>query len=236
MRNHTRAAIGVVIVGAILGVGIAAPASAAPATSAVDAATTPRTLDGIKSAANLAVTKRIAALDVASARVAARPNTSDAHKETILATFDADSTGLEKLNATIQADTDRATAAQHYGQIFTDYRVYAVVIPQAYIAGAADGISDRAVPALQAAHDKLATALEQKPNGETQALLDEMQKQIDEASSGVAGIADSALAVTPADFNANHTVLSEKRASIVAAVAAAKQARILGHQVLAALK
>jgi hypothetical protein len=236
LRNHTRVAIGVVIVGAMLGVGIAAPASAAPATSAVDAATTPRTLDGIKSAANLAVTKRIAALDVAAARVNARPNISDAHKATILATFDADSAGLEKLNATIQGDADRASAAQHYGQIFTDYRVYAVAIPQAYIAGAADGISDRAVPALQAAHDKLATALEQKPNAETQALLDEMQTQIDEASSSVDGVADSSLAVTPADFNANHTVLSEKRASIVAAVAAAKQARILGHQVLAALK
>jgi hypothetical protein len=236
MRNPTRVAIAVAIVGAVLGATTAVPAVAAPIASTVESATPPRTLDGIKSAANLAVTKRTAALDVAAARVTARPNISDTHKATIIAIFDADSAGLKELNATIQADTDRAAAAQHYGQIFTDYRVYAVAIPQAYIAGAADAISDTAVPALQSAHDKLAAALEQNPNAETQAILDDMQKQIDEAASGVDGVADSALAVTPADFNANRTVLSDKRASLIAAVAAAKQARILGHEVLAALK
>jgi hypothetical protein len=238
MKTSIRAVAVAAIASSLLIVGIAAPATAMSSTTSIVAPTDkpPRTLDGIKSAANIAITKRIAALDKAAARIAARTNVTDEHSATITATFGAATTGLTALNATIQADTDRATAAAHYGQIFTDYRIYAVVIPQAHFAAAADAIGAGAVPKLQSVHDKLAAALVEKPNDATQAILDDMQKQIDTASSAVNGVADSALAVTPADYNANHAVLADERASIASAVSAAKQARILAREALAALK
>jgi hypothetical protein len=238
MKTSTRAAAIVAIASSLLIVGVAAPATAVSLTSSIVAPTEkpPRTLDSIKSAANIAITKRIAALDKASAKIAARGHLTDAHSATITATFDADTAALTALNATIQADTDRAVAAEHFGQIFTDYRIFAVVIPQAHFAAAADGIGGTAVPKLQSVHDKLAAALAEKPDDATQAILDDMQKQIDSASTAVTGVADSALAVSPADWGADHTVLADERAAITSAVAAAKQARILGRQALAALK
>jgi hypothetical protein len=223
--------------GAIASVGVASPAAAVTTSSITAVAEKPpRTLEGIKATASVAIAKRVAALDKAAARIATRKNVSDAHAAAITATIDADKSALAALDATIQSDTDRAVAAQHFGQIFSDYRIFAVVIPQSHFAAAADAIGTAAVPKLQTVHDKLAAALAEKPDDATQAILDDLQKQIDTASAAVDAVADSALAVTPATWNADHTALADERASIASAVAAAKQARILAHQALAALK
>jgi hypothetical protein len=243
-RRATVAAIAssLLVVGAIVFVGVASPSSAATTASASVSVSTaptekpPRTLDGIKSTANIAITKRIAALDKAAARLAARSHLSDAHSASITAIFDADKAALTALNTTIQADTDRAAAAEHFSQIFTEYRIFAVVVPQAHFTAAADAIGTAAVPKLQSVHDKLAAALAEAPDDSTQAIVDDLQKQIDAAAAAVDGVADSALAVTPAAWNADHTVLGDERSSIASAVAAAKQARILARQAVAALR
>jgi hypothetical protein len=63
-----------------------------------------------------------------------------------------------------------------------------------------------------------------------------MANQIAAAKAAVEGVAGKALAVTPADFNANHAVLAPIRASIVSARSAAKLARADARSILAAIK
>ncbi len=238
MKNPITIAAAATLASSLLVAGIAAPATAVETTThpVAQVATPPRSLEAIKSAADLAITKRLAALSKTRARVTSLAHLTGAHESTILGVIDADTADLTALNATIQADTDRATAASDYAQIFSTYRVFAVVLPQSYVAAGADAVTEAAVPALQKAHDALATALAAKPDASAQALLDQMQQQIDAARAAATGVADSALAVTPAEYNANHAVLADERASLVTAVAAAKQARLLGKQVRAALK
>ena len=50
----------------------------------------------------------------------------------------ADIAPLQQLNQTIQGDTTVQQAAHDFGTIFSDYRVYALVLPAARIAAAAD--------------------------------------------------------------------------------------------------
>jgi hypothetical protein len=170
--------------------------------------------------------------------VTANSYLSAANKETILATLSADVSGLEALGGTIAADTDRASAAMHYSQIYTDYRVYAVAIPQASYAAAADALTTSALPALVAAHDALATALAASGQStpELEQTLADMQAAIDQATAAITGIAASALAVTPADFNSNSAVLADERAAVSTATAAARQARVYGNTVMEALR
>ena len=217
---------------------VAIGGAAAPATAASVSETPPATLDGIQRAGDAAIDRRLDALAKATAKAEASSRLTDAHADTVLATFAADTAGLTALRATLDADTDRATAAAHYTQIFTDYRVYAVALRQAAYAAAADGLSANALPKLQSSHDELAAALAAsgKSTPELEATLADMQEQIDAATSALDGVAASALGTTPADFNANHDTLADERADIATARDAIKQARADGQAVLKALR
>ena len=136
------------------------------------------------------------------------------------------------------ADTTVSTALADYKSIFTGFRIYAVVLPQAHIAAGADRLTGTTVPRLQAARDRLATALSNHPDTSTPALqadLIQMQNDIDATTTAATGLADSALAVTPAAFNANHVVMAPLRAQLTTAVADARKALADGKAIIQAL-
>ena len=62
----------------------------------------------------------------------------------------ADIAPLQQLNQTIQGDTTVQQAAHDFGTIFSDYRVYALVLPAARIAADADRATTTAIPNLTA--------------------------------------------------------------------------------------
>ena len=59
----------------------------------------------------------------------------------------------------ITADTSVKQASTDFKSIFTTYRVYAVALPQAHFAAAADGPAASAIPKLTAVQQKLSAAL-----------------------------------------------------------------------------
>lgn len=201
---------------------------------------TDRTLADIKSAGAAATTARISSLGNAITKVQQNEYLTDAHRGAILTTLNADLAAMRTLQAKIAADTEVATAKTDYRSIFTDYRVYAVALPQSFDACAADGLTDSALPRLQKAHDALAAALAGSGAGrstpELQAELTDMQNRIDDATHVIAGVADAALGVTPAGWNANHLVLAPYRQAVSTALADAKYARADGQAIVAALK
>jgi hypothetical protein len=226
----------------------ALPAAAAPLTSQYQTSgaaaearteeTPPGSLAAIQRTADLRITQRLASIEKTAIRVRSNTFLTDDDRATILATLDAGTTGLTALGDVIAADTDRATAAAHFTQIFTDYRVYAVVLPQSYYAAAADALSGSALPTLEKAYSGLSAALEASGTSTTEleAALADMRAQIDTATAAVAGVSASALAVSPADFNANHAVLADEKAAIATATAAARQAALDGKTLLGALR
>ncbi|MCU1413864.1 MAG: hypothetical protein JWN80_1204, partial [Microbacteriaceae bacterium] len=138
------------------------------------------------------------------------------------------------------ADTDLATAKTDVQSIFTGYRVYAVAIPQSLYAASADALTDSAIPALLTAQTALQAALagpdRSKDTPAIDAQLADLATQITTAQNDSAGISAAALAVTPDQYNANHSVLAATRTSIKAAGVAAKAASADAKAVKAALQ
>ena len=238
MFRPTRAALAASGVAAVLVLGATVPAFAdsAPSTPPVTAHSS---LSAIQTAGAAATTRRIASIDTASARIAAGTKLGAAHAATITTTLSTDRAALVTLKAKIAADTTVATAIADYKSIFTGFRIYAVVLPQAHIAAGADRLTGTTVPRLQAAHDKLAAALAAHPDKSTPALqadLVQMQNDIDATTTAATGLAEAALAVTPADFNANHAAMAPLRAQLKTAVADARKALADGKAIIQALR
>jgi hypothetical protein len=236
-RIVTTSLIGTAAVVALVA-GACAPAFADG--TSTPAPTTGKSLAAIQAKAKVDTTARIGALNTAIAKITAAPDISSADRSTILGTLNGDVAGMNTVEAMIAADTTVATAAADFKTIFTSYRVYAVAIPQARLAAAADRLTSTTVPKLTDAQTKLAAALAgpdaSKSTPALQADLADMSTQIAAASSALNGISAQALAVTPADYNSNHAVMAPIRAAVQTAIADLKKAAADGKTVLAAIK
>ncbi len=225
----------VTVAGCALAVGTAVPAFAT---------TTPTvnghsTLAQIQAAAATMTSDRVTSLNTAIGKVNANKSLTPSDRTTILGRLNTDLSAMGSLEAKIAADTTVPTALADYRSIFTTYRVYAVVIPQSFEAAAGDGLTDTAIPKLQSAHDKLAADLAANPSKWTDAMkaqLSDMQAKIDDASSHANGLAAHALAVTPAAYNADKTVITSIRAQLTTALTDTKAAAADGHAIVAARK
>ena len=240
MKRHLRnTLIGTAATVALL-TAASAPALAATAHAGIAAPTPHRTLAEIQTLAKTRTDAREAALTKSIARVTAAKDITDADRSTILGTLNNDMAGMQTVAAKIAADTDAVTAATDYRTIFTTYRVFAVAIPQSRFAAAADRLTSTTIPRLTDAQSKLAADLAGKDASKStpalQADLTDMSAQISAASSALDGLAARSLAVTPAEFNGDHTVLSSERSSLKAAIADLKKAASDGKTVLAAIK
>ncbi len=220
-------------------------AAAVPAFATSSSTTAPPKLNGssslgeIQAAGATQTAKRITSLNTGVTRLTAKTTLTAADKATILSTLSADLSGMQSLQTKIKDDTTVATARTDYRNIYTVWRVYAVGLRQSYIAASVDGLTGTAIPRLQSAATKIARVLAAKPSKVTPAVqkqLADMNAKIADAVSKTNGLAAAALAVTPADFNANHSVLTNLRATAQAARADTKAAAVDGRAILAALR
>jgi hypothetical protein len=218
-------------------------ASCAPAFAdgtSTPAPSTGKTLAAIQARAKTDTTARISALNTAIAKVTAAKDISASDRSTILGTLNGDVSGMNTVEAKIAADTTAATAAADFATIFTGYRVFAVAIPQARLASAADRLTSTTVPKLTDAQTKLAAALagpdKAKSTPALLADLADMSSQVSAASTALNGVSAKALAVTPADYNSNHAVMTPIRTSVETAITDLKKASADGKTVLAAIK
>jgi hypothetical protein len=199
-----------------------------------------KTLGVIQANAKVKTTARIGALGTAIAKINAAQDISSSDRTTILATLNGDVAGMNTVEAKVAADTTVATAAADYKTIFTGYRVYAVAIPQSRFAAAADRMTSTTIPKLTTAQSKLAAALAgpdaSKSTPALLADLADMSTQIAAAGAALNGIAAESLAVTPAAYNSNHSVLSPIRSAVKTSIDDLKKASTDGKTVLAAIK
>jgi hypothetical protein len=199
-----------------------------------------KSLAAIQANAKVKTSARITALDSAIAKVTAAKDMSDSDRATVLGTLNGDVTGMNSVEAKIAADTTVATAAADYQSIFATYRVFAVAIPQARLAGAADRMTSTSIPKLTDAQTKLASALAgpdaSKSTPALQADLTDMSAKIAAATTALNGVAAQALAVTPSAYDANHSALTAVRSSVKSAIADLGIASSDGKTVLAAIK
>lgn len=220
-------------------------AVAVPAFATGSSTATPPKLNGSSSLAEIQAAgatqtaNRITSLNAGITRLTTKTTLTSTDKATILSTLNADLSGMQSLQAKIAADTTAGTARTDYRTIYTLWRVYAVGLRQSYIAASADGLTGTAIPRLQSAATKISAVFAAKPSMITPALqeqLADMKAKTADAVSKTNGLAAAALAVTPAGFNADHSVLTNLRATAQAARADTKAAAVDGRAILKALR
>jgi hypothetical protein len=213
--------------------------SASPAATST-AAPHGKTLASIQAAAAAAIARRLASLSVAINEVNNNAVITPADKATLLATLNGDVTGLTALGVTIAADTTVKQAASDYSKIFTSYRVYALALPQVRFAAAADDMTGAVLPKLTDAQTKLAALLAGVDSGkntpQVQAWMADLAKQITAIGTETNGLSATVLAYTPAQYDANHALLSPARAALAISRNDIKTARSDISNVVQALK
>jgi hypothetical protein len=243
MKRTLRTAAIAAATGAVLAIGgVAGPAvaGAATPTPATPGTATSAKLVTIQAAAKLAVANRIAALNEAIPEVSANQVVTAADRAALLTILNGDLNAITALGAKIAADTSAAEASADYQTIFTGYRVYALALPQVRYAEAADDLAGGVVTSMTAAQSTLAALLagadSAKNTTAVQAWMSDLGHQISAITSATNGLSATVLADTPAQYDANHALLSQPRASLAGARTDAKTARSDVANVLKALQ
>jgi len=160
------------------------------------------------------------------------------HRAALTAILDPSQAGLTALKSKIDADADLATLKADVHSIFTDYRIYALVVRQVHLVDGDDRVT-AAAARLSAAADKLQAAIttaqgQGKDVTGATAHLAAMQAAIAAALAQVNGDAAAILPLHPADWNAGtakpildaaRSSLEAARADLATALAEAKAAK-----------
>jgi len=213
------------------------PVSTAPAADATDAR---RSIEDVRARCIAAVDVRLPALAAARTGVSDNRHVTDEHQAALTADIDETATRLRVLADVIKADTDLATMKEHCRSIFDDNRVFALVLPRVRLVVGADTATD-AGATLGDVAARLADAIAKaeaagRDVGQAKLDLDTMKAHIAAGMAAAGSVPGAVLGLTPADWNANHEVLTPARQSLRSARADLKVARDLALKIRNELK
>ena len=161
------------------------------------------------------ITRRLTTLGSLSSKInsAAKLNAND--KSYLVSEVNAEISGLTALKAKLDAETTLAAAKADAQSTYSEYRVYALVVPKVALIKMADDqqVSENR---LQALAQKLQTRINSaKDNGKDvttlQTELGNMMAQTNNAAAISSGIEQKVLTLQPSDYDSNHAVLSGDR-------------------------
>jgi len=225
-----------------LAAGVAGAASLGAAGSATSGNTgnsgssaTLNTLSGIKARANTDITSRVDDLNRAIAKVNSAKGLGSG-QPTLVAYLGTDIAPLQQLDQKIQGDSTVKVAAQDFSTIFSNYRVYRLVLPAARIAGDAERATDTAIPALTTFSASAQSHVNARNQTVLQPLINDLNSQISTASNASNGLAGTVLAFTPMQWDANHNLLSPAKSSDEATDTALDKARVDAQQIKLVLR
>lgn len=243
---RTRLAVAAVGAGLVLALPAAALAADSESTRPLRERTRPaleeRTRDpeAMKARCREAIDKRLTALDGASRRLGEAEHVTDDHEATLSAILTDTGDSLTALGGEIAADTDAEALKAHCRSIFEDHRVFALVLPRTRlvvgsdVAGVAGGRFEQVADRIEQAIDEAEAA--GKDVTQARADLEAMRAEIDSAQTTAAGVPGGILDLTPADWNADHEVLTPAREAMRSVRGDLRSARELARGIVAALK
>jgi hypothetical protein len=220
---------------AILGSGGASAFAASPSSTAASASAPSNTLSEIQAKAAAAITLRVNDLNAAIAKVNAAKDLGSG-ATTLDQYLGVDIAPLQALGQTISSDQTVTTAEADYADIFTDYRVLALVLPAAQLAATSDSIDNGAVPDLTAFSAKAATHVNAATEATLDPLISNLNGEIAVASTSTIGLASVVLGYVPSQWNANRDLLSSARSSVSTARGDVNQATSDVRQIRAYVK
>lgn len=208
------------------------PVSAATAEGTTDPR---RSIEDLRTRCMAAVDVRQPALAAARAALSGNQHVTDEHRAALTADIDEAAARLRALADLIKTDTDPATMKEHCRSIFEDNRVFALVLPRARLVVGAD-TATVAGARLGDVAARLADAIAKaeaagQDVGQAKLDLELMKAAIASGVASAGSVAPAVLGLTPADWNADHEVLTPARQSLRSARADLKVARDLAFKI-----
>ena len=216
LRWHAGAATALVATLATMAGSMAATASPAsadgtpPTTGTAVAVTVPawgNQLDRIKAEAAKLIAGRINSLN-SEINVVKGKSFLGTDGVTLQTDMQADITGLEALGVKIESDTTVAEAIADSNLIFTQFRVYRLMLPVSGDVIGVDAATNKDVPNLGKEIAWLQGQEKSYNQGVLAPLVTNMQAQVQMATNATSGLSAQLLAYTPAEWNVNHGLLN----------------------------
>jgi len=201
----------------VLAGGQAAMAATPRPANAVNATCSAAALSYVQARVGLAVSKRELTIGQLTGALSQRTHVTDAHRATLTGLFTTDAAGLQAVNATVHSDTTCKQAVTDGRTVVTNYRVYMLLVPQAHLVAASDtgtygaGRLTAVEPKLQKGIDAIADPTKK---AQAQAAFDDLVAQAKTATDDFADVADTTLALTPAEMPAAQSTVDVERAKV----------------------
>jgi hypothetical protein len=215
---------------------LATPATASATRTAAQAADA----QSIIAKGNQEINRRLTTLGTLSSKINDTVKLSASNKATLSSEVSAEINGLTALKAKLDADTTLADAKTDAQSIYTDYRVYALILPKVGLVKTAD---DQQVVEgkLTALATKLqtritATKTANKDTASLQTKLDDLNAKVSAAQAISSTIEAKVIALQPSDYDSDHTILSGDAAQLKTAHADNQAAIADGKTIISSLK
>ncbi len=181
------------------------------AASTATSTTQQQHLQNIISRGNEEISRRLTSLNTLASKITSATHLTSSDAAVLSAEVSSAISGLQTLQTQLDASTSLSSAITYAKDIFTEYRVYAIVMPKIQLIKMADDQQ-----AVQAKLSTMAQKLQARLTAEQQAgqnvaslLADlaNMNSEIKAAAAISASVEAAVINVEPTDFNSNHSVL-----------------------------
>jgi hypothetical protein len=214
------------------------PVSAAALQATTAASTTSGNsarLQLIISRGNTEITRRLTALGKLSSKISSATYLSSGDQATLSGDVSSEVANLTALKTKLDADTDVNTAVTDAQSIITDYRVYALVVPQVYLVKTADD-QQTVESKLTGLYTKLSGLVSSSSSTAIQNDLKDMNTQITNAQAISSSIETKVVDLQPSDYDSDHTLLSGDRDQLKTAQGDIQAATTDAKTIIASLK
>jgi hypothetical protein len=226
-QTATGGAIALAVAAASLAA-VATPAFSDPTSTTTTISTTPppvsppvtvpaahfRGLNRAKAFAAGLILQRLNSLQVAIKKVQG-DNFLGSDGAALVSEMQADITGLQTLGTTIAGETTLAEVLASIRLIYTEFRVYYLMLPVAADVIIVDNAVNVKLPALASSISLLQGAENSSNEGVLAPLITNMQSQSGIITTATGGLSAQLLSYTPTEWNVNHGLLNGARAEII---------------------
>ncbi len=217
--------------------GVEAPAVTAG--SAANDAKSQAKLKVIITRGNKEVDRRLKTLNTLSIKITGAKKLSSANKTALNDEVRTEISGLNDLKQKLDADTDLATAQADAQDIFSGYRVYALIVPKVQLVKTADDLqtaADRLTALSSKLQTRIDTAKKQgKDVASLQSTLNDMIAKTKDARTISSAVELNIINLQPGDYNSNRSIMSDNRNTLKTAQSDIKAATADARTIVSSL-
>jgi hypothetical protein len=211
------------------------PKSTAASSGSSTSATQTAAVQAIITRGDKEIERRLTTLNGLSSLISSSTKISAANKASLTTEVSSEITGLTSLKTTLDAATTVDSAKTSAKSIFSDYRVYALIVPKINLIKAADN-QQLVESKLTILESTLSTKVNATTNSSLQGDLASMISDTQSAQALSVSVESGVIGLQPADYNADHTLLMQYFTKLKTALAANQAAAQLGKTIISSIK